>query len=491
MCHTYTVTEGLFISYRRSDSQSATGRLADHLRQKGFDGEDDMFFDIDHRIPPGVDFRVVINDTLARCDLVIVVIGRHWLDASDSEGRRRLDRPSDTHRLEVAAALDSDARVIPVLVEGASHPSEEDLPDDLKILAFLQSWVLGERNYVSDVETLAERLLDARRQMEAEREGAAPEQPAAESLSNLAALRESGVITEDELHAQKEKAAQLLAETDAPNAPIVAHRQQPSGDQAKAKRRLVVLAGIILAVAGFAIALWALNRDTAATVTIPDLEALYVEMISNTNPTEYWPLVISGTVVPVAGAEPSSDRLEISGPGTLNALRFDGSADDRLETGLNPASELEGDWSIEAWIRTSSKENLAVIGGFSNVQGTADDRRWYVAVQEGRMCSGVGSSDQQCAGPSVADNRWHLLVAVFDAEVGEVSMFVDGAEILSYQPSSVLLVDHEVAIGSMWDVEEEEWQEHWSGSLSHVAIHGRAFGADEVALHHAAGAATE
>jgi hypothetical protein len=170
------MSEGLFISYRRSDTQGSTGRLADHLRQNGFGGEGDMFLDIDSRIPPGVDFRAVINETLAGCDLVIIVMGRHWLDASDSKGRRRLDRTSDTHRLEVAAALNSAARVIPVLVEGASHPSEEDLPDDLKDLAFLQSWSLGERNYAGDVETLANRMLDARRQMEDEREQAAAEE---------------------------------------------------------------------------------------------------------------------------------------------------------------------------------------------------------------------------------------------------------------------------------------------------------------------------
>jgi hypothetical protein len=163
-----TMTEGLFVSYRRSDTQSATGRLADHLRQNGFGREGDMFLDIDQDIPIGVDFRGVINKTLSGCDLVIVVIGSHWIDSADNDGGRRLDNPSDTHRLEVAAALNSDARVIPVLVEGASHPSQADLPEDLEVLAFLQSWILTERNYGKDVAALAARMLDARRQMETE-----------------------------------------------------------------------------------------------------------------------------------------------------------------------------------------------------------------------------------------------------------------------------------------------------------------------------------
>jgi hypothetical protein len=206
------MSEGLFISYRRSDTQSATGRLADHLRQNGFGGEGDMFLDIDHRIPPGVDFRAVINDTLAGCDLVIVVMGRHWLDASDSKGRR-LDRTSDTHRLEVAAALKSAARVIPVLVEGTSHPSDEDLPDDLKKLAFLQSWSLGERNYAGDVETLAHEMLDARRQMEAEREqAAAAETERAEEAERDRAAAEAAAAEQERQASERAEAAAKKAE---------------------------------------------------------------------------------------------------------------------------------------------------------------------------------------------------------------------------------------------------------------------------------------
>jgi hypothetical protein len=126
----------------------------------------------------------VINETLAECDIVVVVIGPHWLDATDGEGLRRLERTSDTHRLEVAAALNSDALVVPVLVEGATHPSEQDLPDELKDLAYLQSWELGQRNYNQDVEELAQELLTARRRKRAERvEASAQEKERAEAAA--------------------------------------------------------------------------------------------------------------------------------------------------------------------------------------------------------------------------------------------------------------------------------------------------------------------
>ena len=151
------VRQGIFVSYRRSDTLSATGRLCDHLRLRGFSAEDDIFLDIDN-IPPGADFRKVIHDTLHKCDVVLLVIGRSWLTATDTRGRRRLDSASDTHRFEIKSALDSDVVVIPVLVEGAQHPSAEDLPDELSELAFRNSWEISDRRFAADVSGLAEHL---------------------------------------------------------------------------------------------------------------------------------------------------------------------------------------------------------------------------------------------------------------------------------------------------------------------------------------------
>jgi hypothetical protein len=70
------------------------------------------------------------------------------------------------HRLEVTAALSSDVPVIPVLIRGASHPSE---------LRYLQSLPLDEVTWDQDVERLADLLDDVRRHMRAEREQAAAE----------------------------------------------------------------------------------------------------------------------------------------------------------------------------------------------------------------------------------------------------------------------------------------------------------------------------
>ena len=122
----------VFISYRRRESSGLAGRLYDRLA--GQFGEDQVFMDVD-TIAPGVDFAEVITQAVSTCEVLLAVIGPHWLDASDQDGRRRLEDPDDIVRLEIAAALERDIRVIPILVEGAPMPGRQELPDALAGLA--------------------------------------------------------------------------------------------------------------------------------------------------------------------------------------------------------------------------------------------------------------------------------------------------------------------------------------------------------------------
>jgi len=142
---------GIFLSYRRDDASGWTGRLYEHMIREW--GSDQVFMDID-AIAPGDDFRDAIARTMDVCDIVMVVIGPNWLTARDHAGNRRLDNEGDTHRAEVAAALVSDVRVVPVLVGGAAMPSESDLPEPLKDLAYRNAAVIEDRRFASDVGAL-------------------------------------------------------------------------------------------------------------------------------------------------------------------------------------------------------------------------------------------------------------------------------------------------------------------------------------------------
>ncbi|TVT51044.1 MAG: toll/interleukin-1 receptor domain-containing protein [Denitromonas halophila] len=148
--------KGIFVSYRRQDSQSAAGRLSDHLRDHLSDVP--IFRDVE-TIEPGVDFVEAIERALASCGVLVAVIGPRWLSVTDADGQRRLDSPDDYTRIEIATALNrTGVRVIPVLVEGAVMPVSTDLPDDLSLLARRNAVELTDRRWDYDVSQLVETL---------------------------------------------------------------------------------------------------------------------------------------------------------------------------------------------------------------------------------------------------------------------------------------------------------------------------------------------
>ena len=111
---------GIFISYRREDSSGWVGHLASLLR--GHFSADEVFMDI-HTIEPGMDFVEALTNHLRSCDVLLAVIGPHWLTTNDPCGRQRLKGPTDYIRLEITTALERNIRVIPVLVGGAPMPT--------------------------------------------------------------------------------------------------------------------------------------------------------------------------------------------------------------------------------------------------------------------------------------------------------------------------------------------------------------------------------
>jgi beta-lactam-binding protein with PASTA domain len=145
----------IFIGYRREDSAGHTGRLFDRLSEHF--GEDRVFMDVSG-IEPGVDFVDAIDKAVGSSDAFIVVIGKQWLSATDADGRRRLDNPEDFIRLEIAAALRRNIRVIPVLVQGAAAPSSGNLPEDLKKLSRLHAHEISDSRWDYDVGTLIQTL---------------------------------------------------------------------------------------------------------------------------------------------------------------------------------------------------------------------------------------------------------------------------------------------------------------------------------------------
>jgi hypothetical protein len=151
--------QGIFISYRRQDSQSAAGRLADSLKEQL--PEAAVFRDVE-TIEAGADFVNAINAALESCGVLLAVIGPRWISIQDDAGKRRLEDPNDYTRLELATALGrTDVRVIPVLVDGAVMPDPEALPADLKPLARRNALELTDKRWDYDVSQLVVTLRHA------------------------------------------------------------------------------------------------------------------------------------------------------------------------------------------------------------------------------------------------------------------------------------------------------------------------------------------
>ena len=144
---------GIFVSYRREDSSGHAGRIFDNLAAQF--GQRQIFMDVDS-IAPGEDFVEALRSAVGACDVLIAIIGRQWLTTSGGAGRR-LDDPNDFVRLEIATALERGIPVIPVLVQGATMPPPDALPQDLAKLSHRNALDISDVRWQHDVA----RLVDA------------------------------------------------------------------------------------------------------------------------------------------------------------------------------------------------------------------------------------------------------------------------------------------------------------------------------------------
>ena len=90
--------------------------------------------------------------------MLLVLIGDEWAHMTGEDGRRRLEDPHDFVRLEVASALARGVTVVPVLVEGATMPATDDLPEDLQPLARRNAIDLSDARWHYDMSRLIQAI---------------------------------------------------------------------------------------------------------------------------------------------------------------------------------------------------------------------------------------------------------------------------------------------------------------------------------------------
>src|SRR5215831_11192966 len=145
----------VFINYRREETSGEARALFNDLVARL--GENSVFMDVDN-IGLGRDFRQVIQQRLASCELMLALIGKNWVGAKNQSGRRRLDDTGDFVRLEIEAALKRNIPVTPVLLQGAQMPSVEELPESVRDFAYRNGFEISHNRWESDVQEMIKRL---------------------------------------------------------------------------------------------------------------------------------------------------------------------------------------------------------------------------------------------------------------------------------------------------------------------------------------------
>ena len=157
----------IFVCYRREDSAGFARALKTVLGERY--GKDQVFMDLDN-IAPGQLWEDVVDRAVSHCDVLIALIGPHWLTLEDVDGQRRLTNPVDPVRLEIEAALRERLVVIPTLLQGAHVPPRDELPVAIKSLPAIQAlaitddWDAGVAKLVATLDGIDDRGMATRRE---------------------------------------------------------------------------------------------------------------------------------------------------------------------------------------------------------------------------------------------------------------------------------------------------------------------------------------
>jgi CHASE2 domain-containing sensor protein len=145
-----------FLSYRRDQSSWPARALKQGLEERF--GDATVFMDLES-IYAGQDWEARIREAVRSCSVLLVLIGNYWLEARNDKGDRRIDDPGDWVRREIEEALAaSEVTVIPVLLDGASMPTTEQLPPSLAEMAARNAFPLPADTWEPRLDQLVESL---------------------------------------------------------------------------------------------------------------------------------------------------------------------------------------------------------------------------------------------------------------------------------------------------------------------------------------------
>jgi hypothetical protein len=109
------------------------------------------------------DFIVKIEENVAKCNILLALIGRDWAGMDYYVGPKKglINAPNDRVRVEIETALKLNIRIIPLLYNDAVLPQTDDFPQSLHPLIQLQALTLrlDPDDTVHRIEPYAEHLV--------------------------------------------------------------------------------------------------------------------------------------------------------------------------------------------------------------------------------------------------------------------------------------------------------------------------------------------
>lgn len=152
----------VFLSYMPTDSPTFAGRIHDRLSLRF--GENNLIKDVETN-SLGMDFHQAIENEVNNSDVMLIVMGKNWANYST------LEDTNNPIRLQLDAGLKRDNYLmIPLLVEGATMPTSDQLPESLRGLLQRRSAVIrDEPHFTNDTAWIANQIEQAFRANEPQR----------------------------------------------------------------------------------------------------------------------------------------------------------------------------------------------------------------------------------------------------------------------------------------------------------------------------------
>ncbi len=156
----------VFIAYREEDAKNHLGPLQDKLSNRFGRGQ---VWVAKKEIGAAKQWLDEIKRKVKWCNIMLVLVGPHWLNATDDRGRPKLDKAEDIHRREIACALTLGKVLVAVPLEETAMPSKSKLPQTIWGLLDRQAAPirLGAATWGHDTDNLIKGLTDELRKSRA------------------------------------------------------------------------------------------------------------------------------------------------------------------------------------------------------------------------------------------------------------------------------------------------------------------------------------